>query len=295
MFISEVSKNTGLTKKAIEYDTLKGLVSPSVLQNGYKDYSEADVEQLHKIAVLRKLGIGTEQIRQVLADPSTGALHSLAVQQELNLQRQQAKKAVLGKLAGGCSYAEVQPELQAIENSKTITEKLLEAFPGYYGRFICLHFARFLNEPIETDDQQSAYGTILSFLDSTPVLAFPEELQEYVAEATKTIGTEQISKILDSVKETMEHPDKFLDDSKEQLEAYLEYKQSEEYKNSPACKLMELMKEFNSTSGYYDVFLPALRQLSSSYATYVAQMEVANEKLLERYPQVKEWAAQQDK
>lgn len=35
-----------------------------------------------------------------------------------------------------------------MEQGKTITDKLLDAFPEYYGRFICLLFARFLNEPL---------------------------------------------------------------------------------------------------------------------------------------------------
>ncbi len=32
--------------------------------------------------------------------------------------------------------------------------------------------------------------------------------------------------------------------------------------NPPAYKILELMKGFKSTSGYYDVFIPAINQLS---------------------------------
>ncbi len=46
------------------------------------------------------------------------------------------------------------------------------------------------------------------------------------------------------------------------------------------------MKEFNSTSGYYDIFITAIRQLSSSYSEYYRQMEIANEKLLAQYPEI---------
>ncbi len=68
MLINEVSKITGLTKKAIEYYMLQGLITPSVLENGYRDYSQENVDQLAKISVLRKLGIGIEDIRKVLLD-----------------------------------------------------------------------------------------------------------------------------------------------------------------------------------------------------------------------------------
>ena len=49
---------------------------------------------------------------------------------------------------------------------------------------------------------------------------------------------------------------------------------------------MELMKEFNKTNGYNDIFIPAMKQLSSSYEEYYCQMEVTNKKLLEQYPEI---------
>jgi hypothetical protein len=70
------------------------------------------------------------------------------------------------------------------------------------------------------------------------------------------------------------------------LEQYLEYKQSEEYKQSPVYKMQRMLKEYNRTSGYNDVFIPAMKRLSSSYAKYYEQMESANEKLLLQYPEI---------
>lgn len=286
MLINQVSKITGLTKKAIEYYTLQGLISPSVLDNGYRDYNESDIKLLNKISVLRKLDISTDEIKTILIDETNTALQTISVHKELSFQRESVKKAILDRLSKGKSYSDISTELQVVENSKTITEKLLEAFPGYYGRFICLHFARFLNEPVKTESQQAAYETILSFLDNTPTLTLPQDLQDYLIEGTKHIGTEQIAEIIQNTKESIENPDIFLSDNKEMLEQYLAYKQSDEYKNSPAYRIMELMRQFNSTSGYYDIFIPALKRLSSSYSKYYQQIEIANEKLLTQYPEI---------
>ena len=172
------------------------------------------------------------------------------------------------------------------DKEKNITSRLLDAFPGYYGRFICMHFSRFLGEPIQSAIQQAAYETILSFLDNAPALDIPRDIEEYLAEGAKHIGTQQIAKMLETAQKSYEHPDEFLANNKEMLDRYLEFKQSDEYKNSPACKFMELMKEFNRTSGYNDVFLPAMKRLSNSYAEYCRQMELANEKLLAQYPEI---------
>lgn len=286
MLINEVCKITDITKKAIEYYTLKGLISPSVLENGYRDYNENDIELLNKISVLRKLGISTDEIKMVLSDESRSTLQTISVRKELSFQREKVKKSILVKLSNGKSYSEVSTEVQAIDSSKTITEKLLETFPGYYGRFICLHFARFLNEPIKTDRHQSAYEKVISFLDNAPSLNLPEDLQEYLFEATKHIGTEHITEMIENTKESIENPDNFISNNKEMLEQYLAYKQSNEYKSSPVCKIMELTKEFNNTSGYNDVFIPALKELSSSYSEYYKQLEIANKKLLAQYPEI---------
>ena len=259
MLIHEVSRTTGVTKKAIEYYCEQGLICPAILENGYRDFGQNEVERLGQISVLRKLGISGEEIKTVLSDESGNALQRLSVQKELSLKREQAKKALLEQLSSGKSYAEISAELQTIETGKTITEKLLEAFPGYYGRFICLHFARFLNEPIKTEKQQAAYEKILAFLDNLPPLDLPEDLLEYLSESTRQIGTQQINTMIQSTQKSIENPDEFLSENKEFLKQYLAYKQSEEYQNSPAYKMMALLKTFNSTSGYYDVFLPALK------------------------------------
>jgi DNA-binding transcriptional MerR regulator len=285
MLISEASKIANLTKKAIEYYTEQKLVLPVMLDNGYRDFSENDVERLKRISVFRKLGLNIEEIKAVLADETNNTLLKISVQKELNMQKEQVKKSILNKLSCGQSYAEINVDLKAIEQSATVTEKLLEAFPGYYGRFICLHFARFLNEPITTIEQQSAYAEIITFLDNVPSLNFHEELQSFLIESTKHISTENIRDMIEKTKQSIENPDKFLSENKEVLEQYLAYKQSEEFKNSPAFKIQTMLKEFNSTSGYYNVFIPAMKKLSVSYAEYHEQMEIANERLLSQYPE----------
>ena len=288
MLINEVTQITGLTKKAIEYYIERKLIFPSISENGYRDFADSQVEQLNKIFVLRKLGISTEDIKQLLEDESRKNFQDIIIKKELDIQREQGRKSILDKLASGKGYSEISAELQMIENSKTITEKLLDAFPGYYGRFVCLHFARFLNELIKTNSQQLAYKKVISFLDNAPSLKLPEDLQEYLIDNTKDISTLQITEMIENTKKSIENPDEFLSNNKEMLEQYLAYKQSDAYKKSPARKIILLMKEFNRASGYNDIFIPALKELSPSYAEYYKQLEIANEKLLAQYPDIKE-------
>ena len=68
MKIKEVSERTGLTKKTIRYYEAEGLLSPEKQwQNGreYRNYSEADIQRLTKIAALRRARFSVEEIRHI--------------------------------------------------------------------------------------------------------------------------------------------------------------------------------------------------------------------------------------
>lgn len=295
MLIGEAAKAAGLTRKAIEYYIGQGLVKPSARDNGYREFSAEDVERLRRISVWRRLSITADEIGQLLADEAASGelLRQLAARKELAVGRERARQRILQRLSQGGSYQEFQSELEALEEGEVISEKLLTAFPGYYGRFICLHFARFLGAPVKTVRQRAAYERILEFLDNVPMLVYPEELKEYLMEGTKDIGQEQIREVLESVRQSVERPKEFLRENKEVIDRYLAFKASAEYRGSPLAGLLELAREFNSASGYYDVFIPAMKELSPAYAEYHRQVELANERLLAEYPQLADASGQE--
>ncbi len=286
MLINEAGKKSGLTKKAIEYYIDQGLISPGTLSNGYRDFKDEDIEALKEISVYRKLGLSTEEIKEVLRDLSGNALKRISLKKELKLQREELKSSILEELSRGKNYREVEERLKAIEEGATVTERLLVLFPGYYGRFLCMHFSRFLQEPISTEEQKAAYKEVIEFLDSIPALEFPPDLQEFFIDSTKNFTNDNINTMQAETKKSIEDPEKFLRDNKEILEEYFKYKQSEEYKASPAYKIEKLLKDFNSNSGYNEVFIPAMKRLSPSYNEYYRQLEIANEKLLKSCPEI---------
>lgn len=66
MKINEVEQAIGITKKNIRFYEQEGLLNPSRnLSNGYRDYSEEDLETLRQIKLLRKLDIPLEEIRRL--------------------------------------------------------------------------------------------------------------------------------------------------------------------------------------------------------------------------------------
>ena len=154
MLINEAGKKANLTKKAVEYYTMQGLIVPQILDNGYRNYCQEDIKTLRKISVLRKLDISIEEIRSILEDKTNAALQAVLVKKELDYQRELIKKSILQKLSEGKSYEEISVDLQSVEQGKTITDKLLDAFPGYYGRF-------FIRYPNEADTTTVRFGFVI--------------------------------------------------------------------------------------------------------------------------------------
>ena len=62
---NEVQKETGLTRKAIEYYELQGLLEPNRDENGYRNYSDSDVQMLKKISLFRQLGLNLTEIVKI--------------------------------------------------------------------------------------------------------------------------------------------------------------------------------------------------------------------------------------
>ena len=58
MTINDISKELGLTKRAIKFYEEKGLLSVPKDENGYRNYSQEHIRILKTISVYRKLGIG---------------------------------------------------------------------------------------------------------------------------------------------------------------------------------------------------------------------------------------------
>lgn len=72
MTIKDVEERTGLSRSNICFYEKEKLIEPSRNEsNGYRDYSENDVENIKKIAYLRTLGISVEDIRNIISEKVT--------------------------------------------------------------------------------------------------------------------------------------------------------------------------------------------------------------------------------
>lgn len=286
MKINEICKLTGLTKKAIEYYQIKGLVTPIMKENGYREFTEGDLEQLKTIAVLKKLELTVDEIKQVLKSKDRNSVllkikYAKQVQTKAKLDRiELIEQMVRGE--------DISDRINLLDQKWTIREKLLTAFPGYYGRYISFHFGRFLNEPIKTDEQKNMYDIIINFLDNMESIDVPEELQEMFKEADSYMDDEVIESMSLNMQTAINDFETYWENNKGSITKYVEFRKSEEYKSSLVSKFKEWFKKFGETSGYYDVFVPAMRKLSPSYNEYYEEMLELSSKIVNKIPEIEQ-------
>lgn len=72
MKINEVETLVGVTRRNIRFYEKEGLLNPARnSQNGYREYSDCEVEELKKIKLLRKLGLPLDEIRHMQTGSGT--------------------------------------------------------------------------------------------------------------------------------------------------------------------------------------------------------------------------------
>ena len=276
MLINEVCKKSNVTKKAIEYYAEHGLISPVTAENGYRQFTDEDVAKLKKISIMRGFGMPVAEIRDVLENNSLSMLLTLLHKNELEMSVMKEKQEIMRQLVSNGDWEAACRQMESLQNRQTILTRILDKFPGGYGQMISLHFSPYLGEPIQTEDQRIAFEEIVGFLDNMKT-AIPDDLREYLAEAATNTDPELMRKASEALSSAMDNPQKFAETNKDMLKRYRAFLDSEEYRESPAYRMKECLQQFQSESGYQDVFIPAMRRLSPSYRKYYDSLQTAND------------------
>ena len=278
MLRNEVQEKTNLSRKAIEYYEEKGLVHPKKLENGYRDYSNGDVEVLKKISLLRNLGLSISEIALYL-DSKEEVLASILRRKEHELDICEKRKNVLNLIVKGESMDLINEELAIIDAQETIYDKLIRIFPGYFGQLIFSSYKIFLNESLDKDEE-AAFNEYIKFLDSLPNFDLSKQEKDYI----ETISSSFDMKTLDDVNKgkllAVENAETWLEDNKDYIEVYKEYKNTDEYKNSLIKLIQDKLKKFMQENNYYEKAIPLIRKFSKSYNAYYEKLLKANEEYL---------------
>lgn len=124
MQIQMIEEKTGLDRATIRYYEQEGLIKPKRLQNGYRDYSEKNLQDLMKIKLLRQLGLSLEAILQLMEgkdDLKSALENQLIVLKDHKAQVENAKTICKMIVQDNVTYETIVPNkyyIAANENKR---------------------------------------------------------------------------------------------------------------------------------------------------------------------------------
>ena len=144
----EIEERSGLMRSNIRFYEQEGLLQPQRLPNGYRDYSEEDLQQLLKIRLLRTVGLPLEEIRAVQAGalPLRDALadyHPALEEEAQSLTQRQALCERLTREEADYATLDAERYLQSMDASAPPQEDAVPSLQAPWQRFFARMFDLF--------------------------------------------------------------------------------------------------------------------------------------------------------
>ena len=265
MTIHDISKELGLTKRAIKFYEEKGLLTVPKDENGYRNYSQEHIRTLKTISVYRKLGIGISDIQKIISGGDESILQKVLKEKETELQDKQSE---LLELQAFISTHDVDQAYAQLEY-ETVSQAIQDAVPGFYGQYFLSHFRPYLQIRLQTKEQEEAYNTIKEFWDNTQIR---------IPLLMRFSGWIMLRLLRQETPEQMERRaaarmERYLDPSPEEYEKLKKtvldgYRTKRLLRFHPAyIEQRKFMKELQN-KGYNDIFIPNMKILSPTYRAY---------------------------
>ncbi|MDV4151435.1 MerR family transcriptional regulator [Clostridium sp. AL.422] len=288
MLINEVCSSTGLTKKAICYYEKQGLLKPKKGSNGYREYLESDIVLLNEISLYRKLDIPIKDIKIIIKSTDKKTTLNNVMEDkfkkeiQLKMQKSYLERIMMSDF-NETIISELNEEIINIEksNGEFISKELIRAFPSGLGRYLAYHFKPYLNEPLDTVEKYRAWIEIVDFLDNMPEIKIPRII-EIGYENTNNEMHEQVNEnIMNEMNKILNATEEELEEYKKKLLTNIEKLNDESLLKvmNPFYKFKKQINDFFSSSGYYDIFLPNMKIISSDYREYHDKLTELNDRL----------------
>lgn len=272
MLLNKIAKEVGMTKRAIKYYEEKGLLSIKKDDNGYRNYTQEDVETLKKISIYRKLGISIDDIKKLLETDDKKLLLSIYNQKLQEKQLQELELEALKEFIddGDPDKANELLDYETIENA--IESMLPEE---EWSNYLMGHFKPFLNIRIKTPEQKQALKNILEYCENTTLktpfmMKLGMKLAGDIAKETKT-ADEMISYYRDMSNEEYERLKADVLKGAKLKSGILKYHPS-------YIAQRKMMKEYQD-KGYNNIFIPNLMVLSPKYGEYKRALDSVNDRI----------------
>ncbi|MBK1813249.1 MerR family transcriptional regulator [Clostridium sp. YIM B02505] len=215
MKINEVMKITGLTKKAIYYYENAGLINPiKDDENNYRMYTEEDIDVLKKVDLLRKLEVPVKDIAIILSSPFK--LNEVMVKQLHSIDERikllNKSKNIIESLLKNCDDMNKIQRTDSFEKLSLyldidkkacegyMKDELKRIFPGNFGKAMSFFLNAYLDEPIDTEEKERAWYSLVNVLDSVEEIKFPDDIKVILDRLYENTSNQETFPILNKEK-----------------------------------------------------------------------------------------------
>ena len=276
MTINEIAKVLNITKRAIKYYEEQGLLKVAKDSNGYRNYSEQDVETLRIISIYRKVGISISDIKKLLKKEDKDILLGILADKEKELREKTTEYEELKVfvMTGKTDH------LSEVIQYESIGKAIVDAVPGFYGYYFLNHFQPYLQGRIETPEQKEAYEIICAFWDNTEIkIPLFMRLFSWISyRLNKEMSAETMASKMDAQMKLYLEPD---EDQYEKLKKNVldGYRIKRLMRFHPVyISQRRFMKELQN-KGYNDIFIPNMKILSPDYKKYHDVLTAMNQRI----------------
>ncbi|MFQ8697608.1 MAG: hypothetical protein ACLR8B_04495 [Peptoniphilus harei] len=117
-------------------------------------------------------------------------------------------------------------------------------------------------------------------MDFLPEFNFTEEEKAYIEKMTRDFDLEDLEAINKGKIQAIYNYEEWMEDNRDKVKAYEDFKESEDYKSSQVKKIYDKIRVYMVENNYYDLVIPLIRKISPSYDAYYKKLLEANEKFL---------------
>ncbi|WP_336773149.1 MerR family transcriptional regulator [Paenibacillus sp. MMO-58] len=179
--VQKLGQLAGVSTRTLRYYDELGLLKPArVRSSGYRIYGQAEVDLLQQILFFRELGLGLEQIRQIIQDPTFDKSTALKEHREQLLDRRRQLDVLIRNVEQSIEHAEGRINMSDKQKFEGFKQKLIDENEKMYGKEIREKYG---------DDTVNASNAKLSNMTQEQydeVTKLGEEIKATLAEAIKT-------------------------------------------------------------------------------------------------------------
>ncbi|SFD83472.1 DNA-binding transcriptional regulator, MerR family [Paenibacillus catalpae] len=179
--VQKLGQLAGVSTRTLRYYDELGLLKPArVSSSGYRIYGEAEVDLLQQILFFRELGIGLEQIKQIVTDPSFDKANALKEHHEQLLDRRRQLDELIRNVELSIEHAEGRINMSDKQKFEGFKQKMIDENEKKYGKEIREKYG---DDTVNASNAKLSHMTQEQFEEVTQLA---EEVKTTLAAAFKT-------------------------------------------------------------------------------------------------------------